>query len=307
MKNISDLIKQKAFNLNFDFCGIAPVDELIEEHNYLISWLNKGFHGEMKYMENYTDIRKNPELLLPNAKSIIIVLINYFPKNKINASENFNISKYAYGKDYHIVIKSKLQLIVEFINELIPDSKSKIFCDTAPIFEKLWAVRSGLGWIGKNTCLIVPKAGSFFFIGGIITDAALDYDKPMTKNFCGNCTKCIDSCPNKAIIEPYRIDARKCISYLTIEYKNISEKISSELLNNSIFGCDICQDVCPINKKYAKPSNNDNFGVNPIIFEKTKEDWKNLTGSEFKKIFRDTPFERAGFKRLKRNIFSVEQ
>ncbi len=307
MENISDLIKQKASNLNFDFCGIAPVAELFEEYNYLISWLNKGFHGEMKYMENYTDIRKNPGLLIPNAKSIIIVLINYFPKNKINASENFNISKYAYGEDYHIVIKSKLQLIVELINELIPHSKSKIFCDTAPIFEKLWAIRSGLGWIGKNTCLIVPKAGSFFFIGGIITDATLEYDKPMTKNFCGNCTKCIDSCPNKAIIAPYRIDARKCISYLTIEYKNISEKISSELLNNSIFGCDICQDVCPINKKYAKPAKNDNFGFNTIIFEKSKEDWKNLTNSEFKKIFRDTPFKRAGFKRLKRNIFSAEQ
>jgi len=306
MENPTKLIKFKAKELNFDYCGIAPVTKLIEERDYLDNWLNNSFHGEMNYMEKYFEIRTNPQLLLPIAKSMIIVLLNYFPNTQNKFDFNgYRISKYAFGKDYHIVIKNKLKSFIEFISKIYPNSQSKIFCDTLPIFEKTWAVRSGLGWIGKNTCLIVPKAGSFFFIGGIITDIVLKYDQPLNKNNCGNCTKCIDACPTKAIVSPYILDAKKCISYLTIEYKNYFDKSDCGLLKNSIFGCDICQDVCPVNKKYSKPTVVEEFRPNNIIFEKTKQEWQSLSESEFIELFKNTPLKRTGYERLKRNIFSA--
>lgn len=306
MENLSKLIKSKAGELDFDFCGIGPVTELTEEKKYIENWLDKGYHGEMLYMEKYLEIRANPNLFLPNAKSIIVVLLNYFPNKKNDILfKGYKMSKYAYGKDYHKIIKNKLLSVLEIISKINPDSHSKIFCDSAPIFEKAWAVKSGLGWIGKNTCLIVPKAGSFFFIGGIITDLVLEYDHPLTKYGCGTCTKCIDACPTNALVSPYNLDAKRCLSYLTIEYKNPFINFDSELLKNSIFGCDICQDVCPINKKFSKPTLVQEFNPNPLIFEKTKEEWKNLSKSEFKKLFKNTALERTGYDRLKRNINSV--
>lgn len=305
MEDITKLIKLKTIELKFDYCGIAPIAELCEEKNFLDNWLKKGFHGEMKFMEKYFDIRTNPKLLIDNPKSIIIVLLNYFPKFENNIDfKGYKISKYAYGMDYHIVIKNKLKSIVELIKQFKPDSQSKIFCDSAPVMEKIWAVRSGLGWIGKNTCLIVPKAGSFFFIGGIITDVELKYDIPSFNYSCGNCTKCIDACPTQALVSPYNLDARKCISYLSIEYKNSLENIEPNYFNNSIFGCDICQDVCPINIKYSKPTTIEKFSPNRIIFEKSKEEWQTISKLEFKKLFKNTPLDRTGYERLKRNMFT---
>ena len=205
--NISEKIRQKALDLGFSYCGIAAVDSLDFESEKLNTWLENGFHGEMQYMENYSDKRKNPALLIENAKSVISVLLNYFPLTKIDETDNYKLAKYAYGKDYHYIIKSRLNQIIELIQQEFPESSSRAFCDSAPVMDKVWAQRSGLGWIGKNTCLITPKTGSFFLIGEIITDIELSYDTPI-KDHCGNCSRCIDACPTHAILAPYQLEVK---------------------------------------------------------------------------------------------------
>jgi len=301
MKNksqISNQIKRKALELGFSAIGISKADFLEKESKILSAWLDNGFHGEMKYMENHFEKRTDPRKLVEGSKSIISVLFNYFPEKK-QIENSYKISKYAYGKDYHYVVKEKLNLLFDFINNEICKTEGRAFVDSAPVMDKVWAAKSGLGWIGKNTNLISREFGSFFFIGELILDLELDYDQEI-KDYCGNCTKCIDACPTGAI-SPYKLDARKCISYLTIEKKEeIPEKFKGEW-KNWIFGCDICQDVCPWNSK-IEPHNEHAFQISDLLENMKKEDWENLDKVNFKKIFKNSPVERTKFEGLKRNI-----
>jgi epoxyqueuosine reductase len=302
---ISDKIKQKAIELGFSYCGIAAVSSLEKEKSYLKQWLNNGFHGEMQYMEMHIEKRTNPENLIENAKSVISVLLNYYPQNKITGKDKYNIAKYAYGKDYHFIIKSRLNQLIEFIQSEIPAANAIAYCDSAPVMDKVWAARSGLGWIGKNCCLISPKAGSFFSIGEIITDVELAYDKPM-ENLCGKCTKCMDACPTQAIVTPYMLDARKCLSYLTNSYKNDLPSEMRKQQNDWIYGCDICQDVCPWNIRFAMPNHDNNLQPKKELSKMTKQDWHQLTKPDFNKLFKHTALERTGYEMIKRNLPKIE-
>ncbi|MFZ4401494.1 MAG: tRNA epoxyqueuosine(34) reductase QueG [Bacteroidales bacterium] len=303
-KEISVKIKEKALLLGFSYSGIAIITSLEKESLYLHKWLKDGFNGEMQYMENYFDKLTQPDLLIENAKSVISVLLNYYPATKIEETDNYKIAKYAYGKDYHFIIKSRLNKIIEMIQQEFPESTSRAFCDSAPVMDKVWAQRSGLGWIGKNTCLITPKAGSFFLIGEIITDIELSDDAPV-KDLCGNCSRCIDSCPTNAIVAAYQLDARKCISYQTIEFKNEISTEVRQAQNDWIFGCDICQDVCPWNIKFAKPTKDIDLQPTENFTRMRKEDWKQLSKPDFNKLFKNTALERTGYLRFKRNISEV--
>jgi epoxyqueuosine reductase len=296
----TQLIKNKAYELGFSFCGISKAGFLEEEANRLEIWLNKKQNGEMKYMENYFDKRLNPTLLVDGAKSVISLLLNYYPEKK-QISDSFKISKYAYGIDYHYVIKNKLKELYKFIIENIGEINARFFVDSAPIMDKVWAKKSGLGWIGKNSNLINPKQGSFFFIAELILDIDLATDGPI-KDYCGTCTRCIDSCPTDAIVKPYVVDGSKCISYLTIELKN--EIIPNEYKNklkNWIFGCDICQDVCPWNR-FSKIHNEPDFLPNEHLLNMKSDDWLELTEEIFNDLFRKSAVKRTKFSGLKRNI-----
>jgi epoxyqueuosine reductase len=305
-KDISIRIKQKAIDLGFSYCGIAAVTVLEKENSYLKQWLENGFHGEMQYMENHIEERTNPGNLIENAKSVISVLLNYYPEHKIAGKDKYNIAKYAYGKDYHFIIKSRLNQLIEFIQSEIPTTNAIAYCDSAPIMDKVWAARSGLGWIGKNTCLISPKAGSFFSIGEIITDIELAYDEPM-ENLCGSCTKCMDACPSSAIVAPYQLDARKCLSYLTNSYKNELSQEMREQQNDWIYGCDICQDVCPWNIRFATPNHDTDLHPNEELLKMMKQDWHQLSKPDFNKLFKHTALERTGYQMLKRNLPESEE
>lgn len=296
--SLSEKIKQRAIELGFSAVGISKADFLEKESLQLKNWLNKGFHGEMQYMENHFEKRTDPRKLLDGLKSVISVLFNYVPEKTQNEN-SYKISKYAYGKDYHYVIKDKLNLLFDFINNEICKIEGRVFVDSAPVMDKVWATKSGLGWIGKNTNLISKQFGSFVFIGELIIDLELDYDEPI-KNYCGTCTKCIDACPTNAIT-PYQLDARKCISYLTIEKKgDFSDEVKVKW-NDWIFGCDICQDICPWNIK-SKSHNEDQFKISDLIQKITKSDWEEMDKPTFKKIFKNTPLERTKFEGLKRNV-----
>lgn len=302
--NISEFIKKQAGELGFFQCGISKAEFLTDESGKINDWLKKGFHGEMYYMQNNLEKRLDPQLLHKNAKSIISVLFNYFPEKTDFRENNFIVSKYAFGKDYHFVIKNKLKTLLKIIENNFGKVSARIFVDSAPVLEKAWAQRAGLGWIGKNTCLINKKAGSFFFIGEIIINIELKYDKPY-KNYCGNCTKCLDACPTKALRKAYTLDSRKCISYLTIENKEDLPKNLKEKFEDRIFGCDICQDVCPYNRFSQKHSEPDFLPDNELVNLK-KEDWKNLTKKDFNRIFEKSAIKRTKFEGLKRNIDFVK-
>lgn len=293
----SNLIKSECKKLGFSDCGIVPAQELKEEKKFLQWWLEQGFHGEMKYLERNLDKRTNPALLVPGAKSVVVALLNYYPKQKPRL-EHYKISKYALFTDYHYVIKQKLRKLHQIIEQKIQPTSGRAFTDSAPLLEQALAVRAGLGWIGKNS-LLLTKKGSYFFIGELVIDLELAYDIPFTKNFCGNCTSCIDACPTGAIIKPHTVDARRCISYLTIEKRGEFEQPVN--LHGWIFGCDICQDACPWNKK-AIASTTPEFEPKPEILSLTDKNLENLTKPEFKKIFKHTPVERTGYKGLIRNI-----
>ncbi len=298
---LTNIIKGEAINLGFSFCSIAKVNSLDKEAIHLKNWLKNNYHGEMAFMENNLDKRINPELLFDNAMSIICVGLNYFTKEN-KTLDNYKIAKFAYGKDYHYIIKERLGKLINIIKKTFPDANARAFVDSAPVMDKAWAQRSGMGWMGKNTCLLNKKTGSFFFIGEIIIDLELEYDQ-LEKDHCGTCTKCIDACPTSALIAPYILDARKCISYLTIENKN--EELPVELkdyFHNNIFGCDICQDVCPWNIKFAKAHNDEDLKPIDAVLDFTKKDWEHLTQTDFKVLFKNTSLERTGYKRLMRNI-----
>ena len=288
-------------SLGFDFCGIAKVQKLDDDAHRLEQWLNKGMHGSMKYMENYFELRVDPQRLVPGARSVITLLINYFPSEKQNKNSP-KISTYAFGKDYHDVIKNKLQTLLKILREKIGEVNGRGFVDSSPVLERSWAQRSGLGWIGKNGNLITKKSGSFYFIATLITDLELEYDDPFAKDYCGSCTKCIDSCPTDAILPNKVVDGSKCISYFTIELKEMM--IPSEMngkFDNWMFGCDTCQDVCPWNR-FSKGTEETAFTPIREVLNFSLHDWEELTEESFKRIFRDSPIRRSKFYGIKRNL-----
>ena len=298
--NHTSLIKAEAKRLGFDYVGVSKAAFLEEEAPRLENWLNNNMHGQMSYMQNYFDKRLDPRLLVPGAKSVISLLLNYFPSENQVDDTAPKISKYAYGKDYHIVIKEKLNQLLEFIKENIGEVDGRAFVDSAPVMDKAWAKKSGLGWIGKNSNLINKSSGSFYFIAELILDLDLEYDGAV-KDYCGTCTKCIDACPTDAIIAPYVVDGSKCISYFTIELKeNIPDDVKGKM-ENRMFGCDICQDVCPWNR-FSKPHQEPLFKANEELLGMKKEDWIELTEETFRRVFKDSAVKRTKFTGLKRNI-----
>ncbi len=301
-QKISQAIKDKAIELGFMTCGISKVEFLEKEATYLESWLKHGMNGNMSYMENHFDMRLNPSLLVDGAKSVISVLLNYYPEEDLFKSKDFKISKYAYGTDYHFALKFKLKDLLKFLVAELGDINARVFTDSAPIMDKVWAEKSGLGWQGKNGMLISKKRGSFFFVGEIVLDVELEYDNP-TLNHCGSCTKCIDACPTDAITEANIIDGSKCISYLTIELKDeIIPKEFSSQMEGWMFGCDICQDVCPWNK-FSKPHTTPEFNPHPKLKD---TEWTELTDEVFRELFKKSPIKRTKLKGLQRNIKFIE-
>ncbi len=280
-------------------CGISKAGFLEQEAPRLESWLNKNHHGQMSYMENHFDKRLDPTKLVEDSKSVVSLLLNYYPENT-QISDTYKISKYSYGTDYHFVIKDKLKELLFSIQSVIGDVNGRAFVDSAPVLDKAWAAKSGLGWIGKNSNLITQKVGSFYFIAELIIDLELDTDNPATDH-CGSCTACLDACPTQAIVAPYVVDGSKCISYFTIELK---DKIPMEMkgqFDDWAFGCDVCQDVCPWNR-FSKPHNEPLFNPNPEILSMSKKDWEEITEETFRAVFKNSPLKRAKFDGLKRNI-----
>ena len=299
-------IKKKALEVGFYACGISQAGYLEADADRLRKWLEKGYHAEMNYMANHFDKRTDPRKLLDNAKSVISVLLNYTPKQFIPENDNYKISSYAYGKDYHFVTKRKLKQLISFIRDEAGEMSARAFVDSAPVLDRAWAARSGLGWIGKNTMLITKERGSFFFIGEIITDLELEYDDRTVANYCGGCTRCIDACPTGAL-SPYELDASKCISNLTIEYKGDDIPVEFKgKFNDWIFGCDICQQVCPWNR-LAEPHQEQEFNPSDELLKMQKTHWENLTETEFQKRFKSSPLKRAKYKGIKRNIYFVKE
>lgn len=301
----SSYIKQQASLLGFDYCGIAKAQKLDDDAKKLENWLNTNMHGQMKYMENYFDLRVDPRKLVPGAKSVITLLKNYFPSQQ-QTTGTPKISKYAYGKDYHEVIRAKMKTFLQLIQDEIGEIHGRGFVDSAPVLERSWAQRSGLGWIGKNGNMLTKESGSFFFIATLITDLELEYDDPFAKDFCGTCTRCIDACPTNAILPGKVINGSKCISYYTIELKD--SLIPGEMkgkFNDWAFGCDVCQDVCPWNR-FSKPSDEPEFTPIPEVLNLSTKEWEQMTEESFKKIFKHSPISRTKWKGMQRNIKFIQ-
>jgi epoxyqueuosine reductase len=294
-------IKKASAELGFDHCGIAKATYLDEDAKRLESWLNNSFHGSMKYMENYFDLRVDPSKLVPGARSVITLLKNYFPAQQLRDND-LKISKYAWGKDYHEVIRHALQEFLSRVNETIGAVNGRGFVDSAPVLERTWAQKSGLGWVGKNGNLITKQSGSFFFIATLIVDLELEYDDPFAKDFCGNCTRCIDACPTGAIMDNKVVNGSQCISYYTIELKDalIPSEMSGKF-DNWMFGCDACQDICPWNR-FSKPHQEIAFNPIPEILDLSTKEWESLTEESFGKIFKDSPLKRSKWKGIQRNL-----
>ncbi|WP_133671979.1 tRNA epoxyqueuosine(34) reductase QueG [Maribacter caenipelagi] len=292
-------IKTEAKRLGFLSCGISKSDFLEEEAPRLEKWLNKNMNGEMSYMANHFDKRLDPRLLVESSKSVISLLLNYYPE-ETQIEDSYKISKYAYGQDYHHIIKTKLRQLQEFITEEIGDVNGRAFVDSAPVLDKAWAAKSGLGWIGKNSNLLTQQVGSFYFIAELIVDIELEYDHAVTDH-CGTCTACIDACPTQAIVDPYVVDGSKCISYFTIELKNELPNEMKDSFDDWMFGCDVCQDVCPWNR-FSKPHNEPLFNPNPDLLSMTKKDWEEITVDVFQKVFKKSAVKRTKFEGLTRNI-----
>lgn len=301
----TQLIKNLATTYGFDYCGIARAQRLDEDARRLEHWLHQGMHGSMKYMENYFDLRVDPTKLVPGAKSVITLLKNYYPVQ--TASSDYKVSKYAYGKDYHTVIRQQLKGMITELQDQIGTFNGRGFVDSAPVLERAWAQRSGLGWIGKNGNLITKGSGSFFFIATLIVDIELFYDDPFAKDFCGSCRKCIDACPTEAITPDKVINGSKCISYFTIELKEeIIPEEQKGKFQNWMFGCDICQDVCPWNR-FSRPHSEAEFTPIPEVLNFTTRDWEGLSEEAFRKIFKHSPLSRSKFKGIQRNLKFLQQ
>jgi epoxyqueuosine reductase len=293
------MIKQEALRLGFMSCGISKADFLEVEAPRLEKWLNQNMHGQMQYMENHFDKRLDPRLLVEGAKSVVSLTLNYYPQEQ-QQEDTFKISKYAYGEDYHFVIKDKLKDLLAFIQDNIGEVDGRVFVDSAPVLDKAWAAKSGLGWIGKNNNLISRQSGSFFFIAELILDLELDADG-ITTDHCGTCTKCIDACPTNAIEQPYIVNGSKCISYLTIELKDTIPDEFQGKLDEWMFGCDVCQDVCPWNR-FAKPHSEPRFSPKEELINYTKQEWKELTRELFNGIYKKSAVKRTKYEGLMRNI-----
>lgn len=294
-------IKAKAVELGFFLCGISKAEYLDEEARHLEQWLNQGFNGEMSYMANYFDLRTDPRLLVQGAKSVISLAYNYYNAEKPTDSTAPKVSMYAYGRDYHKVVKKKLLTLFEYIKSFAGDIEGRVFTDSAPVMEGVWAQRGGIGWMGKHTIIINPKKGSHFFLGEIILDLELDYDLPM-RDYCGTCTRCIDACPTEAIHpEGYILDGSRCISYLTIELKNSIPEEFKGKMEDWMFGCDICQQVCPWNR-FSTPHNEPDFIPKTGLMTMTKEEWMELSEPLFEELFIGTPVKRTKYEGLTRNI-----
>ncbi len=304
------LIKLVASQLGFSYCGISKAEFLEEEAPRLEQWLKRGYAGKMNYLERNFDQRLDPRLLVPGAKSVISLAYNYFPKNDLTKNSNSNftlvseeglkIAKYAYGEDYHFVLKDKLKVFIERIQAEVGELHGRAFVDSAPVHERAWAKKSGLGWIGKNSLLLNRGMGSFFFLAELILDLPLDYDGPL-KDYCGTCTACMDACPTDAIPEPYVVDGSKCISYFTIELKEEIPVDQKGKFENWIFGCDICQDVCPWNR-FSQPHQEPRLDPHPDLKMMKTEDWEEITEEVFQKLFKKSAVKRTKFSGLKRNI-----
>ena len=304
-KQYSQFIKKEAKRLGFLDCGIAKAEFLEKEAPRLESWLQKDFHGQMHYMENHFDKRLDPRLLVDGAKSVISLSYNYYPKEE-QRKDSYHISKYAYGQDYHHVIKSKLKELLSSIQENIGEVSGRAFVDSAPVLERAWAEKAGLGWNGKHTLLIQKQQGSFFFLAELIIDLALEYDNPFTTDHCGDCTKCIDACPTEAILPNSEIDASKCISYFTIELKDNLPNEFKDKFENWMFGCDICQDVCPWNR-FSKAHSEPLFQPSEDLLTMTKKEWQEITEATFGKVFKKSAVKRTKFSGLQRNISFLKQ
>lgn len=299
-------LKKVTHKLGFDYCGIARAEKLDQDSRRLEDWLSKGMHGEMKYMENHFDLRTDPTLLVPGAKSVITLLMNYFPE-QVQQPRAPQIAKYAYGNDYHEVIRSKLKQLLAMMKAEIGEVNGRGFVDSAPVLERAWAVKSGLGWVGKNGNLLHKQAGSFFFIATLIVDLSLVYDNPFAKDYCGSCRKCIDACPTDAILENKVVDGSKCISYFTIELKDaLLPGHLNEQFGNWMFGCDVCQDVCPWNR-FSKPTQELQFAPIPQVLNFSTSDWEELTEETFKQIFKNSPIKRSKFSGIKRNLHFIKK
>ncbi len=295
----SNLIKTEAKRLGFLSCGISKAEFLEEEAPRLEEYLQKQRHGKMSFLENYYDKRLDPTKLVEGSKSVISLLLNYYPE-ETQREDSYKISKYAYGTDYHFVIKDKLKSLLQFIKQGIGEVEGRAFVDSAPVMDKAWAAKAGLGWVGKHTLLLSKQKGSFFFVAELIIDLDLEYDAPVTDH-CGSCTACIDACPTDAIVEPYKVDGSKCISYFTIELK---EELPNEMkgkFEDWAFGCDICQDVCPWNR-FSKPHNEPLFNPHPELLSMSKKDWEEITEETFRKIFKKSAVKRTKYSGLTRNI-----
>lgn len=301
----SQIIKRIAAELGFQFCGISKARFLEEEAPRLTEWLKRGYQGRMSYLENHFDKRLDPTLLVPGAKSVVSLMYNYFPSKDLANDDSFKVAKYAYGQDYHFVIKDKLFEFMKQIHAEIGEVGGRVFVDSAPVMERAWARESGLGWIGKNSLLLNKQRGSFFFLAELILDVDLEPDGPV-KDYCGTCTACMDACPTEAIPEPYVVDGSKCISYFTIELK---EELPSEVkgkFENWIFGCDICQDVCPWNR-FSQPHNEPSFQPHPALEGLSKAEWIEMTEQVFRQVFKHSAVKRTGYSGLVRNIKFVNE
>lgn len=296
----TQMIKAEAKRLGFLSCGISEAGFLEEEAPRLEAWLHKGMQGEMGYMANHFDKRLDPRLLVDGARSVISVILNYYPEQTQKDPDAPKISKYAYGTDYHFVIKEKLRNLLEYMREEIGEVQGRAFVDSAPVLDKAWAAKSGLGWIGKNANLLTKQVGSFYFVAELIVDLELEPDTPVTDH-CGSCTACIDACPTQAIVAPYIVDGSKCISYFTIELKDELPASYKGKFDNWMFGCDVCQDVCPWNR-FSKPHHEEAFEPHPELLEMSKADWYELTEDTFKKVFKKSAVKRTKYSGLTRNI-----
>lgn len=295
----TQMIKAEAKRLGFLSCGISKADFLEAEAPRLESWLNNNYHGQMAYMANHFDKRLDPRLLVDGAQSVVSLLLNYYP-SEIQNPDSYKVSKYAYGQDYHKVIKQKLTEFLQFISQNIGEVNGRAFVDSAPVLDKAWAAKSGLGWVGKNNNLISKKQGSFFFVAELIIDLPLQYDQPTTDH-CGSCTKCIDACPTQAITQAYTVDGSKCVSYYTIELKeNIPDQMRGKF-DNWMFGCDVCQDVCPWNR-FSQPNTEKQFVPNAEWLEYSKTDWEEITQDTFHRVFVNSPLKRSKYEGIVRNV-----